>query len=76
MAFTARSYKLDGLSVALISICSLFILLPITDTRTLTLDWTSSQGLFVAILTSILVPELFRYFKLYHILLLESSRFL
>ncbi len=58
----ARSYKLDGLSVALISICSLFILLPITDTRTLTLDWTSSQGLFVAILTSILVPELFRYF--------------
>ncbi|WP_413374827.1 PTS sugar transporter subunit IIC [Alkalihalobacillus sp. 1P02AB] len=56
----SRTYHLDGLSTSLISVSALIILIPIHVDGGLSLEWTSSQGLFVAILTALIVPELFR----------------
>lgn len=56
----ARSYDLDGLSAALISVAALVILTPVTKDWGISYAWTGAQGLFVAVLTSLVVTELFR----------------
>ncbi|WP_078411889.1 PTS cellobiose transporter subunit IIC [Priestia abyssalis] len=56
----ARSYDLDGLSAALISVASLVILTPVTKDWGISYAWTGAQGLFVAVLTALVVTELFR----------------
>ncbi|WP_282033238.1 PTS cellobiose transporter subunit IIC [Metabacillus indicus] len=56
----ASSYHLDGLSAALISIASLIILTPVTKDWGISYAWTGAQGLFVAVITALVVTELFR----------------
>jgi cellobiose PTS system EIIC component len=55
-----KSYNLDGLSVALISVASLIILTPVTEDWGISFAWVGAQGLFVAVVTSLVVTELFR----------------
>jgi cellobiose PTS system EIIC component len=56
----ARSYNLDGLSAALISVASFVILTPLTADGGISFEWTGAQGLFVAVITSLVITELFR----------------
>lgn len=56
----AKSYEIDGLSAGIISLASYVILVPETPDWGLSFEWLGAQGLFVAIIFSILVTELFR----------------
>lgn len=56
----AKSYNVDGLSAGIISAASYIILVPVTGDWGLNFAWLGSQGLFVAIIVSIAVTELFR----------------
>ncbi|UTE77391.1 PTS cellobiose transporter subunit IIC [Rossellomorea sp. KS-H15a] len=56
----AKSYDIDGLAAALVSIASLIILTPVTEDWGISYAWTGAQGIFVAVITSILVTELFK----------------
>ncbi len=63
----ARSYSVDGLSAAILSVSTLVMVSPFTEDWGLSLAWTGSQGLFVALFNALIVTELFR--------LLVNSRF-
>jgi len=57
----AKSYGIDGLSAGVISTASYIMLVPGTPNDWgLDFAWLGSQGLFVAIIVSLLVTELFR----------------
>ncbi|WP_209020957.1 PTS cellobiose transporter subunit IIC [Evansella clarkii] len=56
----AKSYNVDGLSASIISLASFIILTPTTDDWGLSYTWTGAQGLFVGVITALLVTELFR----------------
>lgn len=57
----ARSYKVDGLSAALVTFGSLVILSPPTEKDWgIAFAWLGAQGLFVSLLTSLVVTEIFR----------------
>lgn len=56
----AKSYRVDGLAAGLISLSSFIILAPQTKDWGLNMAWLGAQGLFVAILISIITTELFR----------------
>lgn len=60
----AKSYDVDALSAALLAVGCYIILTPTTDDWGLSYAWTGAQGLFVGVLTAVLVTELFRL--LYH----------
>lgn len=70
----AESYKLDGISTAIISLVSFFIMTPFTTDfmaeganaavkvdSVIPLDWIGSKGLFVGIITAILATQIVRY---------------
>lgn len=57
----AKSYEVDGLSAGLISAASYIMLVPETPDWGLNFAWLGAQGLFVAIILSLLVTELFRF---------------
>ncbi|WP_175414304.1 PTS cellobiose transporter subunit IIC [Halalkalibacterium halodurans] len=56
----AKSYDVDALSAALLAVACYIIFTPTTDDWGLSYAWTGSQGLFVGVLTAIVVTELFR----------------
>lgn len=56
----AKSYDVDPLSAGLISVASYIILVPVTKDWGLSFAWLGAQGLFVAIILSLLTTELFR----------------
>jgi cellobiose PTS system EIIC component len=57
----ARSYQVDGLSSALVTFGALVILSPPTEKEWgIAFAWLGAQGLFVALITSIVVTEIFR----------------
>lgn len=56
----AKSYEVDGLSAGLISLASYIILVPQTADWGLNFAWLGAQGLFVAIIVSLITTELFR----------------
>lgn len=56
----AKSYEIDGLSAGLISAASYIMLVPVTEDWGLNFAWLGSQGLFVALILSLVVTELFR----------------
>ncbi|MFB1049936.1 PTS sugar transporter subunit IIC [Paraliobacillus sp. JSM ZJ581] len=56
----AKSYDLDGLAAGLISIASFIMLVPVTEDWGLNFAWLGAQGLFVALIVSLLTTELFR----------------
>lgn len=56
----AKSYEVDGLSAGLISTAAYIMLVPVTEDWGLNFAWLGAQGLFVAIIVSILTTELFR----------------
>ncbi|WP_240456667.1 PTS sugar transporter subunit IIC [Virgibacillus halodenitrificans] len=56
----AKSYEVDGLSAGIISAAAYIMLVPVTEDWGLNFAWLGAQGLFVAIVLSILVTELFR----------------
>ncbi|WP_214890888.1 PTS cellobiose transporter subunit IIC [Exiguobacterium sp. s142] len=57
----ARSYGVDGLAAGILSVASYIMLVPVTEDWGLNFAWLGAQGLFVAIIVSIAVTELFRY---------------
>ncbi|WP_245808950.1 PTS sugar transporter subunit IIC [Shouchella patagoniensis] len=63
----ARSYSVDGLSAAILSVSTLVMISPFTEDWGLSLAWTGSQGLFVALFNALIITELFR--------ILVNSRF-
>ncbi|WP_194709677.1 PTS sugar transporter subunit IIC [Radiobacillus deserti] len=56
----AKSYELDGLSAGLISAASYIMLVPATEDWGLNFAWLGAQGLFVALILSIITTELFK----------------
>ncbi|CUB09725.1 Lichenan permease IIC component [Bacillus cereus] len=59
----AKSYGVDGLSAGIISFGALIILTPTTPKEAgINMLWTGAQGLFVSLIVSILVTEIFRFF--------------
>ncbi|MGY4688379.1 PTS cellobiose transporter subunit IIC [Salibacterium sp. K-3] len=56
----AESYEADGISAALIAVGALVVLTPVTDDFGLSFTWLGAQGLFVAVVTSIVSTEVFR----------------
>lgn len=56
----ARSYSVDGLSAAILSVSTLVMISPFTEDWGLSLAWTGSQGLFVALFNALIITELFR----------------
>ncbi|SDY00299.1 PTS system, cellobiose-specific IIC component [Evansella caseinilytica] len=56
----AKSYDVDSLSAALLAVGCYIILTPTTEDWGLSYAWTGSQGLFVGVLTALVVTELFR----------------
>ncbi|UTR06966.1 PTS sugar transporter subunit IIC [Alkalihalobacillus sp. LMS6] len=56
----ARSYGVDGLATAILSVSTFVMLSPFTEDWGLSLAWTGSQGLFVALFNAIIITELFR----------------
>ncbi|GLO66940.1 MULTISPECIES: PTS sugar transporter subunit IIC [Oceanobacillus] len=57
----AKSYEIDGLSSGLISAAAFIMLVPTTADGGLNFAWLGAQGLFVAIILSMLVTEFFRF---------------
>lgn len=70
----AESYGLDGISTAIISLVSFFLLTPFTTdfipegakaaikvNSVIPLDWMGSKGLFVGMISAILATEIVRY---------------
>ncbi|ERG67830.1 PTS cellobiose transporter subunit IIC [Exiguobacterium chiriqhucha] len=57
----ARSYGVDGLAAGILSVASYIMLVPVTEDWGLNFAWLGAQGLFVAIIVSIVVTEMFRY---------------
>ncbi|WP_214820921.1 MULTISPECIES: PTS sugar transporter subunit IIC [unclassified Exiguobacterium] len=57
----ARSYGIDGLAAGILSLASYIMLVPVTADWGLSFAWLGAQGLFVAIIVSIAVTEMFRY---------------
>ncbi|KTR62501.1 PTS lactose transporter subunit IIC [Exiguobacterium indicum] len=57
----ARSYDIDGLAAGILSIASYVMLVPVTKDWGLSFAWLGAQGLFVAIIVSLLVTEAFRF---------------
>ena len=58
----AKSYEVDGMSAGLLSAASYIILVPETPDWGLSFAWLGAQGLFVAIILSIIITEIFRFF--------------
>ncbi|MFS0751092.1 PTS sugar transporter subunit IIC [Oceanobacillus sp. 1P07AA] len=56
----AKSYEIDGLSTGLISAAAFIMLVPTTVDGGLNFEWLGAQGLFVAIILSMLITEFFR----------------
>jgi PTS system cellobiose-specific IIC component len=56
----AKSYDVEGLPAALVTVASLIILTPVTKDWGISYEWTGAQGLFVAVIMSLVVTELFR----------------
>ncbi|PXW88281.1 PTS system cellobiose-specific IIC component [Streptohalobacillus salinus] len=56
----AKSYDVDGLAAGLISTASYVMLAPVTADWGLNFAWLGTQGLFVAIILSLSLTELFR----------------
>ncbi|MFT4416541.1 PTS sugar transporter subunit IIC [Fredinandcohnia humi] len=56
----ARSYNVDPLAAALVGVGSLIILTPMTADGGISVQWMSAQGLFVAMVVSIVSTEIFR----------------
>ncbi|AQU79589.1 PTS lactose transporter subunit IIC [Planococcus faecalis] len=56
----AKSYEIDGLSAGLISAAAYIMLVPVTEDWGLNFAWLGAQGLFVAMILSIGLTELFR----------------
>ncbi|MCR6095096.1 PTS sugar transporter subunit IIC [Salipaludibacillus agaradhaerens] len=56
----AKSYGVDGLSASLIAISAYIILTPTTDDWGLSYAWTGAQGLFVGVVSALVVTEIFR----------------
>lgn len=58
----AKSYEVDGLSAGLLSGAAYIMLVPGTPTDWgISFAWLGAQGLFVAIILSLIVTELFRF---------------
>ena len=58
----AKSYKVDGLSAALVTFGALVIMSPVTATEGgLDFGWLGAQGLFVSIIVSLVATEIFRF---------------
>ena len=58
----AKSYKVDGLSAALVTFGALVIMSPVTATEGgLDFGWMGAQGLFVSIIVSLVATEIFRF---------------
>ncbi|CAM4062257.1 PTS lactose transporter subunit IIC [Bacillus manliponensis] len=58
----AKSYGIDALSAAIITFGSLIVISPTTPKEGgLDFAWTGAQGLFVSIITALVVTELFRF---------------
>ncbi|WP_369901818.1 PTS cellobiose transporter subunit IIC [Bacillus manliponensis] len=59
----AKSYNIDGLSAGIISVSALIILTPtVAKGAGIDFGWTGPNGLFIAIILSLLVTEVFRFF--------------
>lgn len=56
----ARSYNVDALAAALVSVASLIIISPMTEDGGISLQWMSAAGLFVSLLVAIVATEIFR----------------
>ncbi|WP_081755942.1 PTS sugar transporter subunit IIC [Paucisalibacillus sp. EB02] len=56
----AKSYEVDGLAAGLLSAAAYIMLVPVTEDWGLNFAWLGAQGLFVAIILSLVVTELFR----------------
>ncbi|UOQ86716.1 PTS sugar transporter subunit IIC [Gracilibacillus salinarum] len=65
----AKSYNIDRLSASLISVACYIMLVPITDDFGLDMNWLGTQGLFVGIIVSLTITELFR-------ILVTNSKFI
>ena len=59
----AKSYDMDALSSGVLSVVSFLMVTPHTEDGNIPLGLMGSQGLFVAILLSILTVEIFRFFN-------------
>ncbi|MFD1413171.1 PTS cellobiose transporter subunit IIC [Oceanobacillus jeddahense] len=59
----AKSYKMDGLSAGVLSIAAFFTATPLTEDGNIPLNLLGSEGLFIAIILSILTVEIFRFFE-------------
>lgn len=58
----AKSYNVDGLSAALVTFGALVIMSPVTATEGgIDFAWTGAQGLFVALIVSLVSTEIFRF---------------
>ncbi|WP_050615631.1 PTS cellobiose transporter subunit IIC [Bacillus testis] len=58
----AKSYKVDGLSAALVTFGALIIMTPVTATEGgLDFGWMGAQGLFVSLIVSLISTEIFRW---------------
>lgn len=58
----AKSYKVDGLSAALVTFGALVIMTPVTAKEGgLDFGWMGAQGLFVSIIVSLIATEIFRF---------------
>jgi cellobiose PTS system EIIC component len=56
----AKSYDVDGLAAGLLSAAAYIMLVPVTEDWGLNFAWLGAQGLFVAIILSLIITELFR----------------
>lgn len=56
----AKSYEIDALAAGLLSLATYIIFAPETPDWGLAIGWLGAEGLFVAIIFSIIVTELFR----------------
>lgn len=63
----AESYKVDPLSSGAVALCSYFVVTPSTSftvddvvTKAMNVNYFSSQGLFVGLLTAIFATEIYR----------------
>ncbi|MEI6856134.1 PTS transporter subunit EIIC [Psychrilyobacter sp.] len=68
-----KQFKIDSTTVGLLSLVSFFILTPLEYTATLgkviTFTWLGSRGVFVAMVISIVVVKIFKFFVAHNILL-------
>ncbi|MCG0276750.1 MAG: PTS cellobiose transporter subunit IIC [Thermosediminibacteraceae bacterium] len=58
----AGSYKIDQLAAGILSLSAFLIVVPITEDGGISLTWTGSRGLFVAMIIAIITVEIQRKF--------------